>query len=84
MHNYSPDQRDEQMGAGPCGKMEAEVALIFSETYRRDRKNSNSKWIKDLNISRDTLEVLEENISRIISDIPHSNILPIHLLGQGK
>ena len=35
----------------------------------------NSRWIKDLNISRDTREVLEENISRKISDIPHSNIL---------
>ena len=35
----------------------------------------NSRWIKDLNISHDTIKVLEENISRKISDIPHSNIL---------
>ena len=35
----------------------------------------NSRWIKDLNISRDTIKVLEENIGRKISDIPHSNIL---------
>ena len=34
----------------------------------------NSRWIKDLNISRDTLTVLEKNIGRKISDIPHSNI----------
>ena len=35
----------------------------------------NSKGIKDLNISRDTIKVLEENIGRKISDIPHTNIL---------
>ena len=35
----------------------------------------NSRWIKDLNISHSTIIVLEENIGKKISDIPHSNIL---------
>ena len=35
----------------------------------------NSKWIKDLNIIPDTIKLLEENISRTLFDINHSNIL---------
>ena len=35
----------------------------------------NSRWIKDLNVSHNTIKALEEDIGRKISDIPHSNIL---------
>ena len=37
----------------------------------------NSRWIKDSNISCDTIKVLEENIGWKISDIPHSNIFTV-------
>ena len=35
----------------------------------------NSRWIKDLNISRNSIKTLGENIGKKISDIPRSNIL---------
>ena len=34
----------------------------------------NSRWREDLNTSRGTIKVIEENISRKISDISRSNI----------
>ena len=34
----------------------------------------DSRWIKDLDISRNTIKVLKENIGRKISNIPHNNI----------
>ena len=35
----------------------------------------NSKWIKDLHVSPETVKLLEENIGRTPYDINHSNIL---------
>ena len=34
-----------------------------------------SKWIKDLNVSPETIKLLEENIGKTLSNINHSRIL---------
>ena len=37
--------------------------------------NINSKWIKDLNIRPETIQLLEENIGKTLCNINHSRIL---------
>ena len=34
-----------------------------------------SKWIKDLNLRLETVNLLEENIGKTLSDIKHNRIL---------
>ena len=51
------------------------ISKIYKQLVQLNTRKINSKWIKDLKVRPETINLLEENIGKTLYDINHSRIL---------